>query len=87
MFEGLSVWEEKSSSGEYRYRDLQGRWPVLFFSFADVKENSFVQARKKICRIIKELYDQYVFLLETDSMSESEKKDFEIGRASCRERV
>ncbi len=76
LFEGLSVWEEKSSSGEYRYRDLQGRWPVLFFSFADVKENSFVQARKKICRIIKELYDQYVFLLETDSMSESEKKDF-----------
>ena len=56
LFEGLSVWEEKSSSGEYRYRDLQGRWPVLFFSFADVKENSFVQARKKICRIIKELY-------------------------------
>ena len=49
---------------------------MLFFSFADVKENSFVQARKKICRIIKELYDQYVFLLETDSMSESEKKDF-----------
>lgn len=76
LFQGLSIWEEKSPSEDYEYRDMQGSWPVLFFSFADVKENSFVQARKKICRIIKELYDQYAFLLEADSMSRGEKKDF-----------
>lgn len=70
LFEGLSIWEEE------KYRSLQGTYPVLFFSFADIKETSFAQARKKICRIIKELYNRYDFLPESDRMNESEKKDF-----------
>ncbi len=70
LFEGLSIWNEE------KYRKLQGTYPVIFLSFADVKETSFIQARKKMCRIIKELYRQFDFLLESDLMSESEKKDF-----------
>lgn len=46
LFEGLSIWKKQT------YRDLQGRYPVIALSFADVKETSFVQTRKKICRII-----------------------------------
>ena len=61
LFEGLSIWEEKSSSGEYKYRDLQGRWPVLFFSFADVKENSFVQARKKSVVLLRNFMTSMYF--------------------------
>lgn len=41
IFQGLSIW------GEEKYRQLQGTYPVLFLSFADVKENTFLQARKK----------------------------------------
>ncbi len=70
LFEGLSIWNEE------KYRKLQGTYPVIFLSFADVKETSFIQARKKMCRIIKELYRQFDFLLESDLMSESEKRDF-----------
>lgn len=70
LFEGLSIWQKE------KYRKLQGIYPVIFLSFADVKETSFIQARKKICRIIKELYNQFDFLLESDLMNESEKKDF-----------
>ncbi len=70
IFEGLSIWKEE------KYRKLQGTYPVLFLSFADIKEDSFKQARKKICRIIKELYNKYDFLLETDLLKEGEKKDF-----------
>lgn len=40
------------------------------------KEASFVQARKKICRIMKELYNRNDFLLETSVLNESEKNDF-----------
>ncbi len=76
LFEGLSIWYEKSPDGDYKYRKLQGTCPVLFLSFADVKETSFEQARKKICRIIKELYNQFYFLVESDSLNENEKKDF-----------
>ena len=71
LFQGLKIWESE------KFRNLQGTYPVLFISFADVKENSFEQARKKICRIVKELYSQYRFLLDGELLGESEKQDFQ----------
>ncbi len=70
LFEGLSVWEEE------KYRHLQGTYPVIMLSFADVKETSFAQTRKTICRIIKLLYDRFDFLLDGNLLSKSEKEDF-----------
>ena len=70
LFENLSIWKEE------KYRGLQGTYPVISMSFAGVKEKSLEQARKKICRIIKSVYDKYEYLLEGDTLSESEKKDF-----------
>lgn len=37
LFEGLSIWEEKSLAGDYTYRKLQGTFPVIFLSFANIK--------------------------------------------------
>ncbi len=71
LFEGLQVWEDNDM------RKLQGTYPVLSISFADMKENTYIQARKKICRILKELYNRYHFLLEGDLLTESEKRDFQ----------
>lgn len=71
LFEGLSIWKEE------RFRKLQGTIPVLSVSFADVKETSFLQARKAICRIIKALYNEHDFLLESDLLNDSEKADFQ----------
>ena len=45
LFEGLSIWNEE------KYRQLQGTYPVLFISLADVKETTYEQTRKRICRI------------------------------------
>ena len=70
LFEHLSIWQEE------KYRSLQGTYPVISLSFAGVKEVTLEQARKKICRIIKTLYDQNTFLLNSDVLSESEKADF-----------
>ncbi len=70
LFETLRIWQEEG------YKKLQGSYPVLFISFADVKETSYLQTRKKICNIIKELYHQYLFLLETGLLSEDEKEAF-----------
>ncbi len=76
LFEGLSIWEKRFPDEDCKYRKLQGTYPVLSLSFADIKEISFEQARKKICRVIKELYNQYDFILDSDVLNESEKKDF-----------
>ena len=42
LFEGLSIWRSE------QYRELQGTYPVIFLSFANVKEASYKEARKKI---------------------------------------
>lgn len=70
LFEGLFIWRETD------FRKLQGTYPVIFLSFADVKERDFLQARKMICRNIQELYNRFDFLLESDLLNENEKKAF-----------
>ena len=70
LFQGLSIWEDE------KYRDLQGTYPVIFISFADVKETTYIQARKKICRIIKALYNKFDFLVESNLLNKSEQEDF-----------
>lgn len=69
LFEGLAIWEEKSPEGgksskeDYKYRKLQGTYPVIFLSFADIKETTFQEARQKICKIIQIIYNKFDFLL------------------------
>ena len=58
------------------YREQQGTYPVIFLSFADVKETNFQDARKKIGYIIEQLYSQHDFLLEGDLLNEKEKRFF-----------
>lgn len=70
LFEGLFIWKEE------KFRNLQGTYPVIFLSFADIKETNFEQMRKKMCRIVKELYNKFDFILESDLLNQSEKNDF-----------
>lgn len=66
LFEGLSVWEEE------KYRELQGIWPVIFLSFAKVKETSFDSAKKRIHQIIARLYNEYKYRLGDKLFNEKE---------------
>ena len=70
LFEGLSIWEDE------KYRKLQGTYPVISLSFANVKENTYEKTRQKICKILKYLYDKNDFLLKAELLNESEKKDY-----------
>ena len=53
LFEGMSVWEDEE------YRELQGTYPVIFLSFADVKQNNYIDAVAKVKNIIIDVYAQY----------------------------
>lgn len=70
IFEELSIWKEES------YRSLQGTYPVLALSFADIKEPTAFATKKRICQIIEELYNQYDFLLDSGCLNEKEKESF-----------
>lgn len=67
LFQGLRIWENE------RYRELQGTYPVIFFSLADIKETSFEAARSKLCQIIQLLFYRYEYLLQSSILGEGEK--------------
>ena len=67
LFQGLRIWEKE------KYRKLQGTYPVLFLSFAGIKESFFAGARESICRTIEEQYNKYDFLLDGELLNEKEK--------------
>ena len=67
LFEGLSIWNEE------KYWELQGTYPVISISFANIKEESFNHTRKNICRMIADLYASYYDLLDSGQLLENEK--------------
>ena len=70
FFEGTEIWKDK------KYRELAGTYPVIFLSFADVKETSFEQAGRMIAQSIVDLYNKYSFLAEGDILSDREREYF-----------
>lgn len=70
LFEGLAVWQDEKN------RKLQGTYPVISLSFAKVKETTYLSARKMLCHIIANVYNEYDFLLDSDRLNENEKAFF-----------
>lgn len=71
LFEGLSIWKEE------KYRDMQGSYPVISLSFANIKEKDFAGTRKKICQMLVNLYVKYSYLKESDVLQYADKAFFE----------
>lgn len=74
LFEGLKVWEEKN------YHKLQGRFPVIFLSFAGVKGTTFEAVLQQINYGIVEVYRRFERILDMSRFTERERQDF--GRIS-----
>ena len=70
IFEGLSIMKDEN------YQKLQGTWPVISLSFADVKANTFLIAKEKICMLIRELYNKHDYLQTKETLNEQEQNFF-----------
>ena len=70
LFEHLNIWKEE------KYRRIQGTYPVIFLSFASIKDTCYKDAFTGICQILTDLYSDHQFLLESGSLSEKEKEYF-----------
>lgn len=70
LFEGLSIWQEE------KYRELQGTYPVISLSFANIKETNYTITRRKICQMLADLYADYAFLQNSDVMEDTDKEFF-----------
>lgn len=69
-FSGLSIWQDE------KFHALQGTYPVISLSFANVKERNYQDTRAKICQLIASEYARCAFLLEGDCLNEQEKDTF-----------
>ena len=66
IFEGLDIWKDES------YRQMQGTWPVISLSFANVKEPTYEMAKRRICQLLTDIYNKNQFLLTSGLLTEEE---------------
>ena len=72
LFEGLDIWKQE------KYRQMQGTYPVIFLSFADVKQANAKDAIQKIKKSIAGVCHQFEELLEQDVFSETQRRQFAL---------
>ena len=70
LFQNLKIWNEKE------YREIQGTWPVISLSFANVKEPTYEMAKRRICQILTDIYNKNQYLLESGLLTEEEVQYF-----------
>jgi len=70
LFEGLRIWQEED------YRKIQGTYPVISLSFANVKEKTYRDTRDKICQLLVKLCTKYEYILDGNILKEKDKEYF-----------
>ncbi len=70
LFEGLEIWKNE------KYRQLQGTYPVIFFSFAGVKAGNMKDMKAMVKIVIANLYGRYREILKSDKFDENDREAF-----------
>ena len=71
LFEGLSIWKQE------KYHKIQGTYPVISLSFANIKEKDYEITRQKICQILTNLYAKFSFLKNSDVLTQKDRDFFD----------
>lgn len=70
LFEGLDIWKDEE------YRELQGTYPVISLNFADIKTNTYTDARLGIIRVIQNAFQSYKDKWTDDTEEEKQRYAF-----------
>lgn len=71
LFENLDIWKWE------KYQTIQGTYPVIFLSFADVKADNIEDAKQQIKAAIALLYEENRKLLHDIELSDNERKYYD----------
>ena len=74
LFEGLEIWNDE------KYRKLQGTYPVMFLSFAKIKQNTYKSAVKQIKNELINLYNVFDYIMKSDLYNENERLQYKSVR-------
>jgi hypothetical protein len=72
MFDGLKIATVDNGS----YMQYQGKFPVVFVSFKNAKDDTFQGTLKNLRLVIRELYRTHGYLLNSDKLAKYEKELF-----------
>ena len=70
-FEDLVIWKEE------RFRKLQGTYPVISHSFADIKATTYETARRAVIRKLVKLYSTFEFVKSSKVLNEKDRAYFD----------
>ena len=70
LFENLHIWENPA------LREEQGKWPVLFLSFADIKATNFPDTKASLNQLISKLYSEYEWMMQDGRYTNRDREMF-----------
>ena len=71
LFEGLDIWKDE------KYRELQGTYPVIFLSFANIKQNTYKGTVIKIKGELVKIYNEFDYILKSDLYNSNERAQYQ----------
>ena len=71
LFQGLSIWKSEE------YRKLQGTYPVIYMSFANMKGSTISAVKEGIIQSLVRLYGKYSFIRKEAFMSPQDLEYFD----------
>ena len=71
LFNGLNIQKETV------FETHQGKYPVIFISFKDIKSSTFDETLEQIQELLGDVYAKFSFLLESNHLSSIQKEQIE----------
>ena len=71
LFEGLEIWRDE------KYRELQGTYPVIFLSFASIKQVRYDETVIKIKDELIRIYNEYDYIMKSGIYNTNEKMQYQ----------
>ena len=65
---------------------MQGTYPVIFLSFANIKEKDYASTCYRICQLLMKLYEKNSFLTESGCLSADEVNYYNMMKARMGEK-
>ena len=73
-FEELNIWKDE------KFRELQGTYPVISLSFADIKATTYESARMGIIRKLVRLYSAFEYIRSSNLLNKKDRAYFDSVR-------
>ncbi len=71
LFDGLEIWRDE------KYRELQGTYPVIFLSFASIKQVRYDETVIKIKDELIRIYNEYDYIMKSGIYNANEKMQYQ----------